>query len=322
MDPHTTLLIEAAGRLGLQVRDLGPDWGVDAVEYSLGEHTELVLDGRHYSYLGSQALFLVDQKHLCKVLLEECGLRVPKDIVFSLEEENEAKDIAAAFMEEGKFYVCKPLYGTDGEGVGMQMADAVDVEMHIDNWADAYSEWILEEQVEGKDLRIQVIGGKIAAACVRIPAYVVGDGEKDLETLIQDRNAEMARQNPMNHLEIDADARRLMREQDVYLSSVIEADRKIQLKYVSNMGKGGVAVDVSDALHPDYQAVIDKVADRFSLRTFAFDGIVTDPAEAPEQGIFALELNAKAQWLHHTFSEGKTHDIPTLILRDLFPELG
>ena len=320
MDPHAALLIETAHRLGIEAEDKSPAWHIDAVEFRLGAHKELVLEGRHYGYLSSQSLELVDHKDVCKALLRECGLRVPEDVVFKASEGN-IQDVAGEFMREGNAYVCKPLDGTDGSAVAMHMLDATDVEMHVDHWVEEYEDWILEEQIEGQDLRIQVVGGRIAAACVRVPAEVVGDGEKELEALIEEHNARIALQNPMNHLEIDAETRKLMRQQDVYLSSVVEAGRSIQLKYVSNMGKGGIARDCTEQLHPSYQRVIDAVADKFNLRTFAFDGISVDPAAPPEEALYALELNAKAQWLHHTFSEGRTHDIAEMVLRDLFPEL-
>lgn len=320
MDPHARLLIQTADRMGIEWTDKSGEWRIDAVEFRVGDHVELVLEGRHYSYLSSQSLVLVDDKHVCKTLLASSGCRVPLDIVFDIERGDDPRSVAEAFMEEGKPYVCKPLEGTDGRGVGMGMLDAVDVEMHVDNWNGEYGKWILEEQIEGKDLRIQIIGGKIVAACERIPAFVVGDGVKTLEELIEAHNEKIAAQNPNNHLEIDAQTRKLMREQEVYLSTVIDEERVIQLKYVSNMGKGGVAVDVTDKLHPSYQILVDKVAEVFKLRTFAFDGISTDASLPPEEALVALELNAKAQWLHHTFSEGKTHDIAAYILMDLFPE--
>jgi cyanophycin synthetase len=35
-----------------------------------------------------------------------------------------------------------------------------------------------------------------------------------------------------------------------------------------------------------------------------------------------LELNARPEWLHHTFSERRTHDVAALILESLFGKLA
>jgi len=320
-DPHTTALLNAAQSLPLQVTDLAPAWQIDAIRLSYQEHHEIIVDGREYSHLSYQAAQWADDKHISKIILDNCGVSTPHHYLLDLESDLPLKD-QLKDMVEGPAYVCKPLYGTDGHAVGMHKLDLMDIEMHMDAFRDAYQYWMLEEQIAGEDLRIQVIGGQIAAACRRLPAYVIGDGEHDLEHLIGLYNEKIQQLNPNNLLELDADSRKLMREQSVYLDSMIPLDQKIQLKYISNMGQGGIAIDVTDELHPQYQEVVERVGKAFGFRTFALDGIVPDCTQPPSDGFKALEVNAKAQWMHHTFSEVRTHDIPKLILMDLFPELG
>lgn len=320
-DPHSIALKKAASVLGIEVIDHSQDWHTDAVEFKLGNHTEMVLDGRVYSHLGLQAATFADDKHISKVFLSRCGLKTPAHFIIDLDLPESIEEQANGNMMDGINYVCKPLYGTDGHAVGMNKIDHLDIDMHTEVYADTYRIWMVEEQITGKDLRIQVIGNKIAAACVREPAYVTGDGSSSLEELIEHRNDALAELNPNNKLELDADSRKLMREQNLYLDTVIEADRKIQLKYISNMGQGGVAIDITPDLHPHYHEIVEKVGKIFGFKTFALDGICADANVDPFENLYALEVNAKAQWMHHTFSEVRTHDIPQMILRDLFPEL-
>lgn len=320
-DPHSLALINAANGLEIEVKDLSQVWKRDAIQLNFQGHTELVLEGRIYSQLSFHNAEIADDKHICKLIFKEMGLCSPEAYSFDKTNEDNLSQSLAGFMEAGQVYVAKPLYGTDGHAVGMNMRDSTDVEMHLEYFVEDYDNWLVEKQVSGQDLRIQVIGAKVVAACIRKPAYVTGNGSESLEELISAHNAKIQEQNPSNFLEIDADTRKLMQKQELYLSSVPESGREVQLKYVSNMGQGGVAVDVTDALHPAYDQLIGRLASRLGLRTFAFDGIVSDPAQDPSDGLYVLEINAKAQWLHHTFSKGKTHNIPELILRELFPEL-
>ena len=321
-DPHTAALIEAAGPLGLNVKDLSEAWGADVIEVSLGDHRELIMDGRVYSHLSYLSATFADDKGVSKALLTGSGLKVPAHHLLDIDLDESIEAQLEGKMNGETNYVCKPLYGTDGHAVGMNKRDAMDVDMHIEPYTDNYQHWMVEEQVEGKDIRIQVIGGQIAAACVREPASVIGDGFSDVEGLIEKHNEKIQALNPNNKLELDADSRRLMREQSLYLDTVVEAGRKIQLKYISNMGQGGVASDITPDLHSEYHELVTKVSNAFGFRTFALDGISADPGLSPFEHLYALEVNAKAQWLHHTFSEVRTHDIPTMILRDLFPELN
>lgn len=318
-DPHSLALMKAADSLGISYLDHFQNWGDDAVEFTYNDQKRLVLLGRIYPELSFNNSFVCDNKHITKLKLKELGIPVPSSILIDLTtEEGASFDALDMFMEKEGSYVAKPLVGTNGHGVAVNLRDRYDVEMHIDSLSGEYTEWLIEEQVMGEDLRIQVIGGELVAACVRIPAFVVGDGMQSLEELIGQYNQKIGEQNPENFVEIDAASRQLMREQEIYLSDIVELDRKIQLKYVSNMGQGGLAVDKTDEIHPLYREWMPRVAAAFGLRNFAFDAMATDLSASPETAMHCIELNAQAQWLHHTFSEGRTHDMPSLVLKDLF----
>lgn len=324
MDSHQQKLMEAAARLGIETEDMSDLWRINAVKYRYQGREELIIDGRIYSSLGHQQDILIDDKHVTKMILKELGIPVPDSCVFVVEEdeslapEDEIESQIEGFFKKDQLYVCKPLLGTEGDAVGMHLGSMWAIEEHVNANREAYATWLLEEQIEGQDLRIQAICGKLVAACVRKPAFVTGDGVRELDDLIAAHNEKIAGQNPQNKLEIDGAARQLMRQQEVYLSSVIEEGRRIVLKQVSNMGQGGVAEDVTDVLHPRYREWIEQIAERFRIRTFAFDCISNDPSADPLENSATLELNAKAQWMHHTFSDVRQHDIPTLILKDLF----
>ena len=92
------------------------------------------------------------------------------------------------------------------------------------------------------------MGGKIVAACIREPAYVIGNGKDSLKSLVEKRSAAMQKQNPYNFLEIDNASRFLLAQQKIQLADIPEHNRKIQLKFVSNMAQGGIATDVTDEI--------------------------------------------------------------------------
>lgn len=323
-DPHQIKLLEAAPSLGIIAEDLREIWGMDAIRYHLGTESRLVFDGRAYPSLTAEADIICNDKHITKTYFEKVGLPFPKSKVFRIDPER--LDIAwlgqalSTVFHEGGTFVCKPLLGTDGHAVGMNLETLEAIQAHILEFAAFYSVWMLEVQVEGDDLRIQVIGGRIAAACIRIPARVIGNGKQSLSELIEAHNAKIQSQNPGNYLEIDGPTRQLMQEQAVELGSVITKDREIQLKYVSNMGQGGIAIDVSEQLHPLYHQWAADLSASIGIQTYALDLMCNNPELDPQNHANGIELNPRAQWLHHTFSEVKQHDIPTMILQDLFAE--
>jgi glutathione synthase/RimK-type ligase-like ATP-grasp enzyme len=273
--------MEAAIRMGIVVEDLGEIWGLGAVRYHHKNQSRLVIDGRTYPSLSAQTETICNDKHITKLFLKQIGVPVPWSINFEIGKGNawDDREIAAILkgaQKDKRRFVCMPVYGTDGHGVGMNMKSGAEVKRHLKAFEAQYSLWMLEEQVEGEDLRIQVIGRQIAAACRRLPAFVTGNGRQVLKELIAEHNFKI--------------------------------------------GQGGLAIDITDRLHPLFAKWVCEIADTIGIRTFAFDLISSNPSSDPQSHSKALEINRKAQWLHHTFSEVRQHDIPSLILRELFYE--
>ena len=300
------MMVDAAERLGLTVEDRS-HWGVDLVRI-VGEGRTLWLrDGRIVDGLGYVADWLCARKDLTKHVFAELDIPAPCSIVFRHPDE-------LGGWHDGRPWVCKPIDGTNGEGVGMGLRTSAELEAHLER--NSATVWMLEEQVSGRDLRLQAVGGRLVAACVREPARVVGDGIADVAALVDRHNALIRSQNHDNFLAVDHDTRELLREQVLTLAAIPAAGRVVQLKRVSNMSQGGIAVDVTDEVHPTYAAWVRRIARHLDLDLFALDVIAEDHTR--DQGAACLEVNAQPQWLHHTFSERRTHDIAAMILAHTF----
>lgn len=315
-DLHQHRIIDAAHRLGIEVTDLAGRWHLDAVRLSHGGRDEIVVDGRIFSNLRYQAELLTGNKQACKDLMEELGIPVPAGLVFSDYDAHAAE--IERFLCDHNPAVCKPLVAAHGRDVEMNLSTPGQVRAYFETHRDRDPLFLLEAQADGHDLRLQAIGGELVAACTRVPAAVTGDGEQTVEALITARNALLATQNPANRIEADRQVHDLLAEQGFSLGAVLPAGHRVRLKQVSNMAQGGTAVDVTDAVHPAYRQWIRRAAGRLGLSIFSLDAITTDHTKSPETHAVLLELNTNPDWLHHTFSEGRQHDIPALILRSLF----
>ncbi len=276
--------------------------------------SELIKEGVPTSLINLRSQYYCDNKQLTKSAYEALQIPHPKSITFQSADE----PAIAAFFREGQTYVCKPLDGTNGLGVVTDIQNMEMVKSYLDENQNLATRFMLEEQVGGEDLRIHVLGGKIIAACIREPACVIGNGKDDLKTLIAARRAVMHTQNPNNFLAIDQATKSLLAEQKISLEEVPAAQRKIQLKYVSNMAQGGIATDVTDDIHPVYHQWVADLSNYLNTGYFGLDLMTTNYAGDPNQYAEILEINARADWLHHTFSERRTHDIARMILEEVF----
>lgn len=319
-DPHQLALIEAASRMGIRVEDLLARWRLDAVRYHRGERSALVFLGRIYADLSAQTDQICDNKIACKAALQEIDIPTPPARWVDRRTDPAALD-RWLHQQAAAVWVCKPVIGTNGVGVVTGLP-AAQVSAHLRSREDD-GPWLIEAHLGGEDLRLQAIGGELVAACVREPAAVVGDGRQTLDALIAARAAEVHDQNPQNALVIDAISAALLAEQGVALADVPAAGRVVRLKSVANIGQGGRAIDVTDRLHPAYGQWMRRIAARLGISIFAMDVICDDHRADPEGGqVGALEINAQSQWLHHTFSERRQHDIPALILDALLGSVG
>ncbi|MCB9285386.1 MAG: ATP-grasp domain-containing protein [Lewinellaceae bacterium] len=308
------LLLARARALGIGIKEVSDLLGRPSSILTFRNRSELFLNGVPASRTNMKALLFCDNKALTKTAFADLGIPFPRSRTFT-----SADDPALnGFLQEGRNYVCKPIDNTNGLGVVMHIRSMEMVKRYFETHRHIGPRFLLEEQLEGQDLRLQIIGGQMAAACIREPAFVLGNGRDTLAELVRARQAIMHGQNPENKLEIDEPSRELLASQGLSLESIPGAGQKVQLKYVCNMAQGGVATDVTDAVHPIYAEWARALVDYLETDYMGIDFIVPDFREVPGEGAGILEINARAEWLHHTFSEGRTHDIPGLLLQDAF----
>ena len=304
-DPHGLALQAAARGLGLAACDRSDEFPPDAVEYAApaGGPSLLVLKGRVFPWLHAVAERTLDDKAWTKRRLEELSIPTPAGRTFS--------DPADVAFPAGRPQVCKPVRGSHGVGVAIGLTSAAELRAHCaEHPAPA---WILEDLVEGGDLRLQALRGRLVAACVRSPARVEGDGAATLAELMARRDEAVQALNPRNRCLPDADTARALAGRP--LTDVPARGEVVAVKTVANLSAGGAVVDVTDDLHPTWARWVEALAAALDLPFFAMDAITPDPAADPlAAGAAVLEANARPEWLHHTFSEQRTHDLQRQIL--------
>ena len=321
MDLHLKKLIEKAAEMGIHVEDLSNETGAELFRFSYEDTIKYALGASIFESLSHFGSKIADNKYATKFLLKEAGIPVPPALLFR--DVSLAKPEIEHFLLQNTPVVLKPLDGTEGEGICMGISGFDEVNSNWQKIKGQYDQFLLEKQVEGQDLRIQVIGGQLVAACVRVPCTLVGNGISSISELIEERNLFIAKQNPFNHISIDAQVHELMGQAGLELSHILKDGASFQIKKVANMSQGATATDVTAQLHPDYYKWTEQVARLLNMDFFALDAICSLPAERPRadgSGAVCLEINARPGWLHHTFSEGRQHDIARMILENLFPQ--
>ncbi len=312
------MIVEEARRRGISTKLSSDQYGRTATLLKSGSLEELLIEGIPESWMSLHASRQCDNKQLTKKLFNKLGIPTLDSVEFT------QPDLLAktGLFDGQKLFVCKPTIGTNGIGVCFDIRSIDDVRDYYREHVRLGPSFLLEEQHPGYDLRIQVIEGEIVAACKRLPAFVTGDGIKSLEQLIAERRKVVRVQNPANDLVVDSDTAALISGQGLTLDSIIPESTAVQLKRISNMAQGGRAIDVTDELAPGFSMWIEAITHEIRTGYFALDIMCLDHNTLLAESAKALEINIRAEWMHHTFSEVRTHDLAKTIVDALFGKVA
>ncbi len=117
---------------------------------------------------------------------------------------------------------------------------------------------MVEKYVPGDDYRLLVVGDRLAAASLREPAHVIGDGKSTIHQLIDLVNTDPRRSDghatALSFIKIDAVALGVLEEQGLTPGAIPLAGQKVLIRRNANLSTGGAATDVTDQVHPDVAA--------------------------------------------------------------------
>jgi D-alanine-D-alanine ligase-like ATP-grasp enzyme/acylphosphatase len=264
---------------------------------------------------------ITNNKHRTKTILREAGVRVPSGVML----ERESHEQAMSWFDElkSKKAVVKPIIGSGGEGITSAIQSR---ERFREAYASVASrKVVLEEHIDGDDHRILVLGGRVIAAMRRWPAHVTGDGEKNIEQLVQEKNTQR-KKNPYDYrhlLEINAKAHEVLLTQGLTPESVPERGRKAFLQTVANIGAGGDGEDMTSLIHSDFISIAEKCAAAFDgIECMGVDLIAKDISRpAAEQSHAVIEINANCDIpIHHWPAKGQPLDVASKIADYYFPD--
>lgn len=325
MEHSTQLLIFDALQLGIQIDIL--DRSDHFLKLTHQEHTEYVRNGNMTSKDTQISYFTMENKTVTKSILRSQGYEVP--------EGGEYQSKETALNSFGQYQdipiVVKPKSTNYGIGISIfketptreSFEEALDIAFAEDEAV------LIEEFVGGTEYRFFVLDGKVGAVLLRIPANVIGDGEKTISQLIDEKNDDPLRgekhRAPMSIIQKGDVESLMLKEQGYTFDSVPEEDEQVFLRENSNISTGGDSIDFTDAMHKSYNAVAVGIAEALEVNITGIDLIIPDhetPSTTVQPGYSCIEANFNpAMNMHAYVTEGKGRRLSKDVLAMLFPEL-
>ncbi|GGG52955.1 cyanophycin synthetase [Epilithonimonas arachidiradicis] len=268
----------------------------------------------------SIAVDIACNKELTKKMLEDAAIPVPSGGLVVDEE-----DLQAVIRKIGYPLVLKPLDGNHGKGASINVKDYETAVIGLEH-AQKYSrKVIVEKYITGFDFRVLVINHKMVAAARRVPAHVVGDGELNLQELIDKENLDPRRgyghENVLTEIDVDKDTNELLEKLNYTLETVPQKGEIVYLKSTANLSTGGTSIDVTDMIHPENIQMAERVSRIIGLDVCGID-IMAENLTQPlkESGGAILEVNAAPGFrMHLAPSEGLPRNVAAPVVDMLYP---
>ncbi len=316
----TQAIVEEARRRDIPVRRLDDR---NLVQLGWGVHARRVR-ATVTSATGLIGAEIARDKDETSRLLERAAVPIPAWRLVSTSEE-----AVVAATAIGAPVVIKPVDGNHGRGVTLDLVDdRIPEAFAAAAAASRRRRVIVQRQVAGRDHRILVIGGRMVACAERLPAAIVGDGQRTVAELVALANSDPRRGDgharALTRIALDHTSHAVLREQDVTEDQVPAKGRHVHLSRVANLSTGGTSIDRTEEVHPEVAAMAELAARVVGLDVAGIDVMTTDIAQPLRAtGGAIIEINSGPGFRMHTHpTTGRPRNVGAAVIDHLFGPRG
>jgi len=270
-------------------------------------------------------LKVANNKELTYTIAEDNDIRVPKNIYINRDNftENHISSLNIIYP-----VITKPVDGARGEWVALGINNQGELQegLQYSFQDESVSRVVIQEELSWDDHRILVVNGKVEGVTKRVPPYVIWNGVDSISQLIDIEN-----QNPlrgqwwdhdaaMSKIKIDSESTEYLASLGYSQNSVLDKWIKLPVRKNANLSTWGLAIDLTDSIHPSIADQAVRLADICGLGLCWVDYFCEDISQELRSWKWAIiEINA-TPWIrmHHFPWEWKGRNIAWKILQALF----
>lgn len=310
----TKAICEEARKLNIPVLKLGE---TGMYQLGLGRFSKII-DATIYEDTSALGVDISCHKILTKDILKLHMLPVAKGYLVK-----NPIDLLSRAKEIGYPVVLKPLRGNQGNGVIINLKNQEDLLKAYYSLNESYENIIIEQYIKGKDYRVCVVDGKVVAASLRLPPFVIGDGRKTIEQLIQELNMDPRRgeghEKALSKVTIDDILINCIKEKGYNLNSTLPYGEKLFLRKNANLSTGGISIDCTDEICSENIEICERASKAISLNICGIDLCCEDIRKPIKNNGAIIEVNAAPGIrMHHFPYEGKSRNVAKAIVESMF----
>ncbi|HOT13551.1 MAG TPA: bifunctional glutamate--cysteine ligase GshA/glutathione synthetase GshB [Bacteroidales bacterium] len=292
MELSTQLLLREAVKRGILFDIL--DRKENFVRLKQNGNIQYVKQATKTSLDNYASILAMENKQVTKKIVREAGIRVPEGYEYTNAEA--AKTDFALF--KGKAVVIKPNQTNFGIGITIlkENTDETTFFRAVDIAFEHDTSILIEEFIEGKEYRIFVINNEVAGILHRVPANVVGDGNKTIRELVEIKNQDLLRgkgyRTPLEKIQLGEAEAMFLKSQHKTFDDVPANGEVVYLRENSNISTGGDSIDFTDEIPDSYKQIAIKAASALNVKITGLDMMIKDYyQEARPDNYAILELN-------------------------------
>ena len=291
LNPYARVIADEALRRGIRVQVTDPDFG--ELRLSLGGRSVLTRESLS-EFTSAVAMSRCDDKRVTRRIMEQAGVRVPRGAAVGPGgDDTAARELLAACGA----VVVKPARGEQGKGITVGVREEPALARAVTLAAQHCPDVLVEELVEGDDLRVVVIDHRVVAAALRRPAEVVGDGRQDVAALVRETSRRRERATGgESRIPLDDATAEVVAAAGHAMTDVLPRGERLRVRRTANLHTGGTITDVTDRLHPEISAAAVRASRAIGIPVTGLDFLVPDVA-GPEH-VF-IEANERPGLANH-----------------------
>ncbi|WP_445005275.1 acetate--CoA ligase family protein [Halomonas mongoliensis] len=263
----------------------------------------------NYSSVGAK---IATKKNYAITFMKDAGVPVAESVVAKT-----CEQAVEAYHALGSSVVVKPLSGTKGRGVSLNLTSENEVR-------DAYRKInstkgvIVESMVVGEEYRFLVIGDEVVAVLAKDPPNIIGDGRSSIRELV-DRKNKIRESNPRLStcpIKLDSICLSHLLKSNLTVDSVPELGSKIYLRREGNVAVGADTKDVTDEISDAAKKIaVNAVSSLPGLDWAGVDIILTkDDKVNNHTAAYVIEVNTNpGLGGHHYPMLGKGRNVAKMV---------
>ena len=315
LELSTQILMKESIKRGITVNIV--DRSENFISLKNNEKIEYVKQATKTSKDTYVSVLIMENKTVTKKVLAEKGVKVPEGEEFNSIEDAKVK----ANNYINKPVVIKPKSTNFGIGInifpyGANLEDiihAFEIAFKNDNTV------LIEEFIKGKEYRFLVINDEVVGILHRVPANVIGDGEKTITELVEVKNQDPLRGKgyvtPLEKIRLEENAELFLKQQGKNFDYIPKKDEVVYLRENSNISTGGDSVDYTDDIPQKFKEIAINAAKAAGAKVCGVDMMLEDYRdENTNYAIIELNFNP-AIHIHSYPYKGKERKIATHVLK-------